>query len=96
MRNIIIIFILSIITVFGQANKEKTGQNSGQRSYNGTPGSKPTSAADISECPVKVAVNPNGYEVVTPVYVPQAKARDRKSTRLNSSHSTLSRMPSSA
>ena len=39
----------------------------------------------------KVIKNMVDYEVYRPVYV-----RDRKSTRLNSSHEWISRMPSSA
>lgn len=73
--------ILYYQLAYSQANKENTGQNNGQRSYNGTPGSKPTKAADISECPVKVSVNPLGYEVFTSVYVPQAKASLVRSTQ---------------
>ena len=40
----------------------------------------------------------HGFEdvIVTLAFLPQAIRRDRKSTRLNSSHSRASRMPSSA
>lgn len=79
--SVIILSILNLNFTFGQANKENTGQNSGQRSYNGTPGSKPTKAADISECPNKVSVNPLGYEVFTSAYVPQAKSSLVRSTK---------------
>ena len=41
-------------------------------------------------------LNPQGYHVVPLTDPSKAKERDRKSTRLNSSHSDLSRMPSSA
>jgi hypothetical protein len=78
-----ICFLISI-GLFAQTNKEKTGQNDGQKSYNGTPGSKPTKAADISECPQHVKVNPQGFEVFTPVYVPQAKASLVRSTQTRS------------
>ena len=43
--------------------------------------------------------NPEGFMPIMPEFVPfprEVVLADRKSTRLNSSHSTLSRMPSSA
>ena len=44
---------------------------------------------------VSVEVKPSGINIV-PDIIDRVKRRDRKSTRLNSSHIPLSRMPSSA
>ena len=43
-----------------------------------------------------VAAHPNSRSVAAAAAAPQLEVRDRKSTRLNSSHTSKSRMPSSA
>ena len=52
--------------------------------------------ADTGSPEVQVALLTTRINELTPHFKTHAKDQDRKSTRLNASHSTLSRMPSSA
>ena len=49
-----------------------------------------------SKCDYEYVSNANGYLVGEVIATPLTDVEDRKSTRLNSSHSQQSRMPSSA
>ncbi len=75
-----LILITFLITNLNAQNKERSGGSLGKKSLNGS--TKPSSIkpADISECPVKVPVKPDGYELITPQYVPAAKANLLRST----------------
>ena len=52
--------------------------------------------ASIADTPFVIVVNPSVPTKTIPEFIAYAKAKDRKSTRLNSSHALTSRMPSSA
>ena len=63
-----------VFSVSGQdLNKEQKGMKVVGGSNNGSSASK-GKPKDINDCPVKVPVKPDGYEVVTPTFIPQAKA----------------------
>ena len=50
----------------------------------------------LAETEMELGLSENGKPVITEDMIDEMKAQDRKSTRLNSSHPTTSRMPSSA
>lgn len=75
---------LFLLTIIAQAaifclpleaqNKESGTDKPLQRTQNGSPMAPKVKQANIEDCPVKVTIRPEGYEVATPTYVQQSKA----------------------
>ena len=73
---------------------QMTGTWLAELQYQGTAGVGLLNNWDINVLPLKVSTDPVRLTATTMSSLPSA--RDRKSTRLNSSHTSVSRMPSSA
>ncbi|TAF75520.1 MAG: hypothetical protein EAZ53_05315 [Bacteroidetes bacterium] len=81
MKKIHYLFIFFTISLFAQ-NKEENGKKNGSRSFNGSPVGGQNKPQNTGDCPIKVPVNPAGYEVFTPVSVElKAKANLIRSTQ---------------
>ncbi|TAG52224.1 MAG: hypothetical protein EAZ27_12565 [Cytophagales bacterium] len=79
-------FIYSILLLFSillfSQNKENSTPKGGKRSFNGSPVGGTIKPKNTGDCPIKVPVNPAGYEVFTPVQVElKAKANLIRSTQ---------------
>lgn len=78
---LVLVLILSMfIFELRSQNKESLGSGLGQKSRNGSTQPSKIKPADISECPVKVPIKPDGYELITPIATPNAKANILRST----------------
>lgn len=75
------ILLLNCFNIQAQ-NKEQNGKKNNNRSFNGSPSGPQIKPKNTGDCPVKVPVNPAGYEVFTPVQVElKAKANLIRSTQ---------------
>ncbi|MDX2189069.1 MAG: hypothetical protein SFY32_04330 [Bacteroidota bacterium] len=75
-----IFFVIAILTTAVAQNREQAGTNQSKKSLNGSTQPSKRNPQDPRDCPVKVPVKPDGYDVVTPTFVPQAKANLVRST----------------
>ncbi len=87
LRNIFYIkFFLGILLLLNYVliaqNKEENGRKNTNRSFNGSPSGPQIKPKNTGECPVKVPINPAGYDVFTPIQVElKAKANLIRSTQ---------------
>lgn len=81
MKKITYLILVFSVCVFAQ-NKEQSGQQKNPRSFNGSPAGGQNKPKSTEDCPIKVPINPAGYEVFTPIAVElKAKANLIRSTQ---------------
>lgn len=81
MNKLLYVLFLFVFGVFAQ-NKQENGTKNTSRSFNGSPVGGQNKPQNTGDCPIKVPVNPAGYDVFTPISVElKAKANLIRSTQ---------------